>query len=120
MRRLPLLILAAVGTFAHADTLTMQQQAGVKEDNAAPSKTCPAPRYPLAAKQYLAEGTTVLSFLIGVDDAVRDSKITKSSGDRDLDKAAKTALARCVFNPLLVDGKAVEGWVPASYVWKLN
>jgi TonB family protein len=97
-----------------------QQQASVQEDDTAPSKTCPAPRYPLAAKQYMAEGTTVLSFLVGVDGTVRDSKITKSSGDRDLDKAAKIALARCVFKPLLVDGKPVEGWAPVSYVWKLN
>ena len=50
--------------------------------------TCAKPEWPKASLRNEETGTVTLSFLIGVDGRVADSKIVKSSGFRDLDKAA--------------------------------
>lgn len=98
-----------------------EQDAGaVKARTTSSKEACATPRYPLSAKRAEHEGTVKMSFLIGVDGRVIDSKLVKSSGDRELDLAAKLALATCVFTPMEVDGKAVEIWAPVSYVWSLR
>ncbi len=81
---------------------------------------CAPPIYPRSAQRNEAQGTTMLSFLIGADGTVRDSKIKKTSGHADLDLAAQTALSRCAFKPLMAGGKAVESWTDVSYVWSLR
>jgi len=61
-----------------------------------------------------------LQFLIGIDGRVADSKVAKSSGFRDLDNAARSALSRCRFKPGLADGKPQQSWTKVQYVWKLE
>ena len=99
---------------------TVALTSDVNDQTSKEFKPCAKPRYPLAAKLSGHQGTTSLSFLIGVDGTVLASKLVESSGDRDLDTAAKAALARCVFKPVVVGGKAVEFWAPVRYVWGLN
>jgi protein TonB len=78
------------------------------------------PEYPARALRDELEGTTILSFLIGTDGRVVETRIDKSSGSRDLDNAAKAALSRCKFTPGTVDGQAQESWTKVNYVWKLD
>ncbi len=82
--------------------------------------TCAKPEYPKASLRNEETGTSTISFLIGVDGHVMDSKLTKSSGFRDLDKAAQSALGKCRFKPATVDGRAEQAWVPVQYVWTLE
>ena len=82
--------------------------------------TCAKPEYPKASLRNEETGTSTVSFLIGVDGRVVDSKILKSSGFRDLDRAAQTAIGKCRFKPAMVDGKPEQGWQPVQYVWTLE
>jgi protein TonB len=82
--------------------------------------TCARPEYPKASQRNEETGTTVLEFLIGADGVVKESKIQHSSGFRDLDRAAQTALGRCRFKPGIVDGHPQESWTSVQYVWTLD
>ncbi|WP_305823590.1 energy transducer TonB [Massilia brevitalea] len=82
--------------------------------------TCAKPEYPKSAARNEEEGTTTLSFLIGVDGRAMDSKVTKSSGSRDLDRAAQAAIGKCRFKPAVVNGQPQQAWAPVQYVWSLD
>jgi protein TonB len=82
--------------------------------------TCAKPEYPKASARNEEEGTTTISFLIGVDGRMVDSKITKSSGSRDLDRAAQQAIGKCRFKPAMNNGQPEQAWVPVQYVWSLE
>ena len=81
---------------------------------------CEKPQYPKSSQRNEETGVVTLSFLFGVDGKVADSKIVKSSGFRDLDKAAVTGISRCTFKPATVDGKPEQGWQQMQYVWSLD
>jgi periplasmic protein TonB len=82
--------------------------------------TCAKPEYPKSSLRNEETGTSTISFLIGADGSVKDAKLTKSSGFRDLDKAAQSALAKCRFKPATENGQPVETWQPVAYVWNLD
>lgn len=81
---------------------------------------CDKPEYPRSSLRAEETGTVTLDFLIGVDGKVVDSKISKSSGFRDLDRAARAALSLCKFRPGSIDGKPEQSWTKMQYVWKLE
>jgi periplasmic protein TonB len=82
--------------------------------------TCAKPDYPRNSQRNEEQGTVTLAFLIGVDGGVKDAKVDKSSGFRELDKAALRGLSQCKFKPALVDGRATETWSNVQYVWRLD
>ena len=82
--------------------------------------TCAKPEFPKASLRNEETGTVTMSFLISIDGRVTDSKITKSSGFRDLDKAAQAAIGKCRFKPAMVDGKPEQTWQPVQYQWTLE
>ncbi|GGC96828.1 hypothetical protein GCM10011396_50350 [Undibacterium terreum] len=84
------------------------------------SRACAKPPYPVASLRNEETGTVSLSFLVGVDGKVIDSKIEKSSGYRNLDNAARAGLALCKFVPGTVDGKPEQFWTKMQYVWSLD
>jgi protein TonB len=84
------------------------------------SSKCGKPPYPSASLRNEEEGTVTLEFLIGVDGAVLDSKVLKSSGYQDLDRAARVGLSLCKFKPAFTDGKPEQSWTKMQYVWKLE
>jgi TonB family protein len=86
----------------------------------APRKVCGKPVYPVQALRNEWTGKVTIAFLIGVDGAVKDAKIVKSSGHDVLDEAARDSLSQCRFKPATVDGKAQEAWQPVQYVWTLD
>jgi periplasmic protein TonB len=75
---------------------------------------CEKPEYPRASLVNEEQGTVVLSLMIGADGKVTDSKVEKSSGFKNLDKAA-LKLAQCKFKPL-----AKPDWAKFEYAWKLD
>jgi protein TonB len=82
--------------------------------------TCARPEYPKNSLRNEETGVTQLQFLIGADGAVKESKLSKSSGFRDLDRAAQNALSRCRFKPGMANGVAQESWTNVQYVWTLE
>lgn len=83
-------------------------------------KSCAKPSYPPSSQRNEEEGTVLLNFLIGIDGHVVDSKVERSSGSKELDKAARTALSLCKFKPGTADGKPQESWTKVQYVWRLD
>ncbi|MYM35614.1 TonB family protein [Duganella sp. FT50W] len=83
------------------------------------AKTCKA-EYPKASLMNEEQGTVSMSFLVKVDGSVADSKVDKSSGFKNLDKAAIKALSACKFKPGTKDGAPAETWTKVDYAWKLD
>ena len=83
------------------------------------AKNCKAD-YPKASLMNEEQGTVTMSFLINADGSVADSKLDKSSGFKNLDKAAIKALSACKFKPGTKDGAAAQTWTKVDYAWKLD
>jgi bla regulator protein BlaR1 len=82
--------------------------------------SCAKPAYPQQSRRDQHTGAVKLSFLIGTDGNVHDSRVEQSSGHVLLDEAARMAIAKCTFKPATENGIAVERWVPVQYVWALK
>jgi protein TonB len=83
------------------------------------SKNCKAD-YPKASLMNEEQGTVSMSFLVKPDGSVADSKVEKTSGFKNLDKAAVKALSACKFKPGTKDGSPAETWTKVDYAWKLD
>jgi len=83
------------------------------------AKNCKA-EYPKASLMNEEQGTVSMSFLVKADGSVADSKVDKSSGFKNLDKAAVKALSACKFKPGTKDGAPAETWTKVDYAWKLD
>lgn len=81
---------------------------------------CAKPAYPAQAARNGDTGTVTLALLIAADGRVTSSRIERSSGFRDLDKAALTALSRCAFKPALHGDVAEAGWAQIAFTWQLD
>lgn len=82
------------------------------------SKNCRAD-YPKASLMNEEQGEVSMSFLVAADGKVVDSKVEKSSGFRNLDKAAVKAISACKFKPGMKDGAVAQTWTKVDYVWTL-
>jgi protein TonB len=60
-----------------------------------------------------------MAFLVGADGNVIESKVEKTSGFKNLDKAAVKAISACKFKPGTKDGAVAQTWTKVDYVWKL-
>lgn len=81
---------------------------------------CAKPDYPAKAARNGETGTVQLALLIGTDGRVTDSKVQRSSGSRELDRAAQSALSLCKFKPAMQAGVPQAGWGQIAYVWTLD
>jgi protein TonB len=81
---------------------------------------CTKPDYPKNALRNGDSGVVTLALLIGTDGRVADSKVEKSSGFRDLDRAAQVGLGLCRFKPGTIDGAPQQSWTRMQYVWNLD
>jgi len=82
------------------------------------SKNCKA-EYPKASLVNEEEGAVTMAFLVGADGNVIESKVEKTSGFKNLDKAAVKAISACKFKPGTKDGAVAQTWTKVDYVWKL-
>lgn len=74
--------------------------------------------YPPAEAQAGIEGTTTLRFVITEKGRVRDIEVDKSSGNSNLDEAARSCTKNWKYNPATKDGKPVAVPWRADIVWK--
>lgn len=82
--------------------------------------SCETPAYPANAAREGATGTVRLALLVGIHGRVTDARIEKTSGHRELDRAARAALSTCRFTPVTVDGVAEPAWTVMEYIWTLD
>ena len=83
------------------------------------AKNCKA-EYPKASLMNEEQGTVSMMFLVKADGSVADSKVEKTSGFKNLDRAAIKAISACKFKPGTKDGAAAETWTKVDYAWKLD
>ena len=81
---------------------------------------CAKPDYPVSAARNGDTGTVTLALLVGADGRVQDARVQKTSGYRELDRAALNALSLCQFKPAMNNGVAQAGWGQIAYVWTLE
>ena len=94
--------------------------APVRKEAVVDAKACTRPEYPRNAQRNGDTGTVTLALLIGTDGKVVESKVEKSSGTRELDRAAQAGLSLCRFQPGTVDGVPYQSWTRMQYVWQLE
>jgi len=82
------------------------------------AKNCKA-EYPKASLLNEEQGAVTMSFLVSAGGEVVDSKVDKSSGFKNLDKAAVKAISACKFKPGTKDGAVAQTWTRVDYVWSL-
>jgi protein TonB len=81
---------------------------------------CIKPPYPAQAARNGDTGTVTLALLVGVDGRVTASRIVRSSGIKELDKAAVSALSLCAFKPAMLGDAAQAGWTSVAYAFTLD
>ncbi|MES2902053.1 MAG: energy transducer TonB [Pseudomonadota bacterium] len=97
-----------------------QNTGKIYEAALADANACAKPDYPAKAARNGETGTVALALLIGTDGRVSDSKVQKSSGSRELDRAALAALSLCKFKPAMNNGSPEAAWGRIAYVWTLD
>lgn len=102
------LMFAAVGSTAAADVPAVFD-----------AKNCKA-EYPKAALMNEEQGVVSMMFLISAEGRVLESKLSKTSGFKNLDKAALAAISACKFKPGSKDGRPDQTWTKVEYNWTLG
>lgn len=93
--------------------------AGARHPVIADTRAC-APTYPATAYGNGDSGTVQLALLVGVEGRVVESKVLKSSGHPELDKAARRALSQCKFKFPGNEKPAEPAWANLEYVFSLD
>ena len=78
------------------------------------------PKFPLAARRRGLEGRVLLRVEVDSGGVTHRISITKSSGHKILDEAARRAAGKWQFLPALVDGEAASGAIDVPIVFRLN
>jgi TonB family protein len=81
---------------------------------------CEMPEYPPAALRAYESGLTVLAFLVDASGNLLESQVRFSSGSKQLDNAAKSALSLCKFKPAHRDGQPIQSWMKIEYKWQID
>jgi protein TonB len=78
------------------------------------------PIYPPGARRFGFEGTVVVKALVDKEGLVRDTRLLRSSGFDELDRAALDAAMLCRYSPAIQNGLPKAIWVSYRVVFKLN
>lgn len=99
-----------------APTPASARPASVATSQPQPVST-PSPKYPAQALRNGDHGTVLVSVEISADGVPSAVEVAKSSGSRQLDRAAVEAVRRWRFRPAMADGRPTSGrvQVPISF-----
>ncbi|MEN1971219.1 energy transducer TonB [Luteimonas sp. MJ204] len=92
----------------------------VTADRGAKPLTRIQPVYPPAAYRDRAQGTVLVSAVVGVDGRPGDVTIASRSGSRDLDRAAIEAVRKWTFQPAISGGDPVSSTVEVPVTFRLD
>ncbi|TCM69882.1 outer membrane transport energization protein TonB [Acinetobacter calcoaceticus] len=81
---------------------------------------CKAPDYPRESLRNEEQGVVIVSVFVGTDGKVNESKVKKSSGSKNLDRAATKAFSLCSFQPAMKNGEAQPSWYDIPYEFVIN
>ncbi len=81
---------------------------------------CKKPDYPRAQEMAGEEGTVRMRLLVDGSGKVTEAKVKRSSGSRDLDRAATKAYSLCTFKPAMKDGVPQQDWYEIEYTFKIS
>ncbi|RFP23047.1 TonB family protein [Duganella sp. BJB488] len=84
------------------------------------TRACATPEYPPNAYRRGENGSVQLALLVGTDGRVIESKLQKSSGSSELDKAARKSLSQCKFKTTNGEAITEATWTSLTYVWTLD
>jgi TonB family protein len=76
--------------------------------------------YPTAGMRMMHQGIVVLLILVDEKGHVSDIRVSRSSGFRELDKAAIESAGQWLFNPATVDGVPTASYVNVPVNFHLN
>jgi len=119
LKFLPLALACLFNLPAFADNAAAKNNAQLNE-LVARLKTCAKPEWPAESLRREEQGAVTLSYLIGMDGRVIESKVEKSSGYPLLDLAAQDGLAKCLFASPETIGRNEPTWTKMMYVWTLE
>ena len=111
----PAVALAGTGTGYSPKFVRDEQPAQVLD-----FELCPKPAYPKSSLRNEEQGAVTLRFTIGADGRLLKQQIVRSSGFRELDRAAQIALMQCWFRPASIKGQPVQSPMDIQYVWRLD
>jgi len=77
-------------------------------------------RYPATALRSRQQGEVLLNVLVDASGNVQRIEIARSSGHADLDSAAREAVQRAHFKPVLRDGRAIAAWGTVPIEFRLD
>ena len=115
MIRTPVFTCIAALLFAAVGNVAMAAETPAIFD----AKSCKA-EYPKAALMNEEQGIVSMMFLVSAEGRVLESKLEKTSGFKNLDKAAIAAVTNCKFKPGSKDGKPDSTWTKVDYAWSLS
>jgi len=78
----------------------------------------PAPKYPARALRNGEQGTVLVSAEVGTDGVPSSVEVARSSGSRQLDRAAVDAVRHWRFRPAMADGRPTTGRVQVPINFK--
>lgn len=78
------------------------------------------PQYPSSLLQKKITGKVVISCVIDTSGKITSSSVRQSSGQRELDQAAVTAVARWKFKPALKAGRPVKGSILVPFNFEIK
>ncbi|ENW93162.1 energy transducer TonB [Acinetobacter dispersus] len=81
---------------------------------------CKKPDYPRAQEMAGEEGTVRMRLLVDGSGKVTEAKVKRSSGSRDLDRAATKAYSLCTFKPAMKDGVPQQDWYEIEYTFQIT
>lgn len=113
-------VAAPAPVVAAATPAPAPKPAGVTRGVSRGEAGCKSPDYPRDALMNEEQGAVTISVLVGTNGNVIDTKIKKSSGSKNLDRAASKAFSLCSFKPAMKDGEAQESWYDIPYEFVLN
>ncbi|WEF30815.1 TonB family protein [Pseudoduganella chitinolytica] len=113
---------ASRASVASAASVSASANAGaaVRQAPIADMRTCAPPTYPPKAHAANETGTVQVALLVAGDGRVVESKVQKSSGSAELDKAARKAFSQCRFKMPSDDKDAEPVWARLEYVFSLD
>ena len=108
--------LAALATLVFLSAAAMPAMAAGTSSARIDPSTCDQPNFPARWTNDADGASVVVSYLVGADGKVVDSKIVQSSGYAHIDRASERAGARCRFVP--ADGPQTDAaWTKVKYSW---
>ena len=110
----------ADGTGTKVEPLVAPKPDRVFSAALANASDCALPDYPARSVRNAESGTVTLALLIGASGKVSEAKVQRSSGFKELDRAALAALSMCKFKPATTNGVAEPAWGQIAYVWSLD